>query len=251
MSNGGTAVFRFYEELNDFLRPNRRKREFLHEFRHRASVKDMIESLGVPHTEIDVILVNGESVGFEHIVGDGDRIAVYPMFEALDVTPIARLRERPLRDVRFVLDTQLGALARYLRMCGFDALYRNDWHDDRLARLAADERRMLLTRDREILKRSIVTRGYFVRADKPRVQLQEVCERLDLWKQFQPYRRCIRCNGLLVTVDKAAVEEVLEPRTKQCFDQFWRCDTCGRVYWRGSHVVRMEGLLADLTSHTS
>jgi len=240
------ATFRFYEELNDFLAPTRRKREFVHEFKHRTSVKDMIESLGVPHTEIEVILVNGESVGFDRNVEDGDRIAVYPMFEALDVSPLVRLRERPLRDVRFALDANLGALTRYLRLCGFDALYRNDWRDEDLARCAVTERRVLLTRDRELLKRSIVTHGYFVRAHKPRGQLKEVCERLDLWNAIVPYRRCIRCNGLLEAVDKAAVVEELEARTRECYDEFSRCATCRRVYWRGSHVARMETLLKSL-----
>lgn len=242
----GAAILRFYEELNDFLAPPRRKREFVHEFGQPTSVKDMIESLGVPHTEVDVILVNGESVGFDRIVEDGDRIAVYPVFEALDVTPIVRLRERPLRDIRFILDTQLGVLARYLRLCGFDALYRNDWRDEDLVRRAAAERRVILTRDRELLKRRIVTHGYFVRADKPRAQLKEVCERLDLWDAIAPYRRCIRCNGLLEVVDKATVLDLLEPDTRRCYNEFTRCAGCGRVYWRGSHVGRMETLLADL-----
>jgi hypothetical protein len=241
-----TATFRFYEELNDFLPPERRKREFAHEFAHRGSIKDMIESLGVPHTEIDVIMVNGESVGFDRIVTDGDRIAVYPMFEALDVTPLLRLRERPLREPRFTLDVQLGTLARYLRLCGFDTHYRNAWRDEDLARQAFTQRRVLLTRDRELLKRSIVTHGYFVRADKPRLQLKEVCDRLDLWRGIDPYRRCIRCNGLLEDVDKAEVLAALEPDTRRYYEEFRRCADCGRVYWRGSHVGRMERLLAEL-----
>jgi uncharacterized protein with PIN domain/sulfur carrier protein ThiS len=242
----GDAILRFYEELNDFLAPTQRKREFVHAFRQRTSVKDMIESLGVPHTEVDVILVNGESVGFDRIIEDGDRIAVYPVFESFDVTPIVRLRERPLRDVRFIVDAQLGVLARYLRLCGFDTVYRNDWRDEDLVRLAVTERRVILTRDRALLKRSIVTHGYFVRADKPRAQLKEVCERLDLWNAIVPYRRCIRCNGLLEVVDKAAVVDVLEPDTRRCHNEFTRCGNCRRVYWRGSHVRRMETLLADL-----
>jgi uncharacterized protein with PIN domain/sulfur carrier protein ThiS len=240
------VTFRFYEELNDFLRPDQRKREFGHVLTHRTSLKDLIESLGVPHTEIEVILVNGESVGFERLVEDGDRIAVYPMFEALDITPLLRLRERPLRDPRFALDVQLGALARYLRLCGFDALYRNDWADEELARRAVADRRVLLTRDRELLKRRVITHGYYVRADRPRAQLEEVCQRLDLWNAIEPYRRCTLCNGLLEAVDKETVIDLLPSRTRRCFDDFKRCASCGHVYWRGSHVERMEELLAGL-----
>src|SRR3989338_9144205 len=113
------AHFRFYEELNDFLPPERRKTTFTREFRNRASVKDMIEALGVPHTEVDLILVNGASVDFSYLVQDGDRISVYPMFESFDIRPLVHLRPRPLREPKFVLDTHLGKLAVYLRLLGF------------------------------------------------------------------------------------------------------------------------------------
>ena len=237
------ARFRFYEELNDFLPRERRRVEFAHAFAGRRSVKDLIESLGVPHAEIEVILVNGEAVGFDGIVADGDRVSVYPMFEALDVTPQLRLRERPLRDPRFALDVPLGTLSRYLRLCGFDAWYRNDTTDEALASFAAQERRILLTRDRALLKRRIVTHGYFVRAARPREQLREVSARLQLAGLIQPFRRCIRCNGELRAVDKAAVLERLEPATRRRYQEFRECGSCGRVYWRGSHMRRMESLI--------
>lgn len=242
------ARFRFYEELNDFLPTERRKTAFLHPFRHRGSIKDMIESLGVPHTEIEIILVNGRSVGFDYIVHDGDEIAVYPMFESFDVTPLLRLRPAPLREPRFVLDVQLGALARYLRLCGFDTLYRNDYRDDELARISAGERRILLTRDRDVLKRRIVTHGYFVRSDRPREQLREVCARLDLYRLCAPFRRCIRCNASLHPVAKDAIAHRLEPATRRYYDDFHACTGCGRIYWEGSHVARMRGILAELAT---
>lgn len=238
------ARFRFYEELNDFLPEERRKLEFDYAFEGRRSIKDLIESLGVPHAEIEVILVNGESVGFDRIVRDGDRVSVFPMFEALDVTPLLRLRERPLRDPRFALDVSLGALTRYLRLCGFDAWYRNDADDQTLATLAASERRVLLTRDRELLKRRIVSHGYFVRARKPRDQLVEVCARLDLAGLIRPFKRCIRCNGELRPVEKEHVRDRLQPHTRLHFDEFHECGECRRIYWRGSHVRRMEALIA-------
>lgn len=240
------ARFRFYEELNDFLPPERRKVEFVHAFDRRASVKDMIEALGVPHPEIELIVANGESVGFDHIVRDGDRIAVYPVFEALDVSAALRLRERPLREPRFVLDAQLGTLARYLRLCGLDTRYRNDYGDDEVAAISAAEHRILLTRDRDVLKRRIVTHGYFVRSDDPPRQLREVFERLDLHDWITPFSRCPRCNGRLHDVDKAEIEQQLEPLTRRYYDHFRQCTDCGQLYWRGSHIRHIERLLATI-----
>ena len=154
-----TATFRFYEELNDFLAPERRKQEFTAPCARAATVKHMIEALGVPHTEVEIILVNGESVGFDRLIADGDRVAVYPKFEALDVTPLLRLRERPLRETRLVADAHLGGLAHLLRMAGFDTLYRNDFDDREIVDLSVAEDRIVLTRDRELLKLREITHG--------------------------------------------------------------------------------------------
>lgn len=236
------ASFRFYEELNDFLPPERRKTEFVHEFHRRASVKDMIEALGVPHTEVELILVNGQSVDFDHIVRDGERIAVYPVFESFDITEHLRVRARPLRSVRFVLDAHLGTLARYLRLCGFDTLYRNDYRDDELAEISAQQERILLTRDRDVLKRRIVTHGCFIRHDRPRDQLVEVLQRFQLQAAVTPFTRCARCNGLLREVDKTEIADRLEPLTRRHYHRFRQCEDCGRVYWRGSHVAHIERL---------
>lgn len=246
------AEFRFYEELNDFLPAECRKRACSHEFERRASVKDVIESLGVPHTEIELILVNGVSVDFGYIVKDGDRISVYPVFESFDVTSQLKVRPQPLRELRFVLDTHLGTLARYLRLSGFDALYRNDYADAELAAISADDHRILLTRDRNVLKRKIVTHGYFVRNDQPRLQLAEVFARFDLKDQVCPFTRCARCNGLLEDVPKAEIAHRLEPLTRRHYDVFRRCSACGQIYWRGSHYLRilqlLDGLVAKRTS---
>ena len=172
--------FRFYEELNDFLPPERRKLEFELHFDRRTSIKDMIESLGVPHTEIELILVNGQSVDFSHIVEDGDRISVYPVFESLDVSPLIRLRPAPLRDTRFVVDCNLGRLARYLRLLGFDCLYQNNYTDDDVAQISQRQHRIVLTRDRRLLQRKIITHGFYVRAVNPKEQVREVLRRIDL-----------------------------------------------------------------------
>lgn len=144
----------------------------------------MIESLGIPHTEVDLILVNDESVDFSHAVQDGDRVSVYPVFEAFDISPIVRVRPQPLRESRFVLDVHLGRLASYLRILGFDTLYRNDYDDEELAGFSRNDGRILLTRDRGILKRSEVTHGYWVRENRPREQVVGVVRRFDLAGQF-------------------------------------------------------------------
>ncbi|HET7569875.1 MAG TPA: Mut7-C RNAse domain-containing protein [Gammaproteobacteria bacterium] len=239
------ATFRFYAELNDFLPPERRQRAFDYAFDRRAAIKDVVEALGVPHTEIDLILVDGEPVGFDHILGDGERVGVYPMFEAFDIAPLARLRPRPLRTPRFVLDAHLGTLARYLRLLGFDTLYRNDYDDAQLAAISADEHRILLTRDRGLLKRRIVTHGMYVRDDKPRAQLRDIVTRLDLARLVQPFSRCARCNGLLEAVEKSEIEYRLEPKTRLYYDRFLRCESCGQIYWKGSHFARMEKLIEE------
>ena len=239
---------RFYEELNDFLPPERRKVGFTHALTRRTAVKDLIESFGVPHTEVELILANGEPVDFSYIVQPDDRISVYPMFESLDASPLIRLREKPLRDTRFVVDANLGQLARYLRLLGFDTLYRNDFTDAQVAQIGSQEQRVVLTRDRALLKQKIITHCYFVRAAKPHEQVREVLARLDLYRILRPFTRCLRCNGELEVVDKETVLDQLEPKTRQYYERFRRCKACGQAYWRGSHFKRMEKLCEYLAT---
>ena len=237
------ATFRFYAELNDFLPLERRQKEFTYEVRGTPAVKDAIEALGVPHTEIDLILVDGRSVDFTYPLQEDDHVSVYPVFETMDITPLIRLRPAPLRDVRFVLDTHLGRLAGYLRMLGFDTLYSNDCDDDTLAQIASQEKRILLTKDRGLLKRNIVTHGYCVRSTYPREKLIEVLRRFDLLVRVQPFARCIRCNGILEEVAKSAVQDQLPPKVKEGYDEFRRCQSCGQIYWKGTHYDHMQQFL--------
>jgi len=195
-----TCEFRFYEELGDFLAPARRKRSFVHAFDGTPSVKDRIESLGVPHTEVDLILVDGEPVPFSHRLTGGERVAVYPMFERFELGETSHLRPKPLREPRFVLDVHLGRLASYLRLLGFDALYRNDYEDDELQRISRAEHRILLSRDIGLLKRSTVTHGAFLHATDPRHQLREVLDRFQLDARIAPFTRCARCNGKVESI---------------------------------------------------
>lgn len=238
-----TATFRFYEELNDFLPPDRRKREFVCPCAEAATTKHMIEALGVPHTEVELILVNGVSVGFGHLLAEGDRVAVYPRFEALDVTPLLRVRPEPLRVSRFVADAHLGGLAHLLRMAGFDTLYDNAYGDAEIVDIAMRETRIILTRDVDLLKRREVTHGCYVRAIKAEAQFREIIARLELRRAMRPFTLCLNCNAPLRTVAKAAVLEKLPPHVRETQERFSTCDVCGRVFWEGSHWRNMTRVL--------
>ncbi len=237
-----TATFRFYEELNDFLAPDRRRHEFACPCARAATAKHMIEALGVPHTEVELVLVNGVSVGFDRILEDGDRVAVFPKFEMIDITPVLRVREHPLRVMRFIADAHLGGLAHLLRMAGFDTLYDNNYHDDEIETIAR-EGRIVLTRDRELLKRRSITHGCYVHTLKPPQQLYEIFERLDLARSARPFTLCLECNTSLRPIEKAEVLSRLPPSVRERFEHFSTCDVCQRVFWEGSHWRRMRSLL--------
>lgn len=240
------ATFRFYEELNDFLPAERRRREFDCLCARAATTKHMVEALGVPHTEVELLLVNGESVGFERLLADGDRVAVYPKFERLDISALLKVREQPLRVLRFIADAHLGGLARLLRMAGFDTLYDNHFDDLQIAEIAAREQRIVLTRDRELLKRRLVSHGCYVRAHKPAEQLRELCQRLDLTASIKPFSRCLHCNLPLHGIDAQEARERLPSRIGYRYSQFMHCHGCDRLYWQGTHWRSMCALLKPL-----
>lgn len=254
-----TATFRFYDELNGFLPRARRGREFATPCARAATVKHMIEALGVPHTEAALVLVNGESSGFGRLLEEGDRVAVYPRFGMLDVRSLSRLPQ-PLQIVqesqeshdsriapRFVADAHLGGLARLLRMAGFDTLYDNGYRDDEIVAIAARDDRIVLTRDRELLKRRAVSRGCYLHAIKPEIQFRELFERLGLAPGAQPFSLCLHCNLALRAVDKALVLDALPPSVRELHEEFTTCEACRRVYWKGSHHKRMRALLDTVT----
>jgi uncharacterized protein with PIN domain len=242
------AFFRFYAELNDHLPEHQRQKTLERPFYVPASVKDMIESFGVPHPEIELIVVNGESVSFSHIVRDGDRIAVYPIFESFDVTGELKVRQRALREPKFILDVHLGKLAAYLRMLGFDALYENCASDRQLVRVSSQQHRILLTRDRGLLRHSAVTHGYLVRHTGSRLQIAEIVARFDLAGSVRPFTRCMCCNAFLAQVSGQEVQSALPPRVAASFEEFRRCSQCGRTYWKGSHYRRMQRWVDELVS---
>jgi uncharacterized protein len=239
------AEFRFYEELNDFLSPERRRRSSAYLFRGQPAIKDAIEAMGVPHTEVDLILVNGQSVDFAYRLQAGDRVSVYPVFESLDLGPVNRLRPRPLREPKFICDVHLGRLARRMRLLGFDVAYRNDADDPEIVGQALAEKRIILTRDRGMLKLKRVTHGCLIHSPDVDQQVLEVLRRFDLASRIEPFSRCTDCNGRIEPVDKAAVQEAI-PKASRIYTEFFRCQGCGKVYWKGSHFARLEAYVRQV-----
>lgn len=237
------ATFRFHDELNDFLLPGQRHREFPVPCARNATTKHMIEALGVPHTEVELILANGQAAGFDRLLRDGDRVAVYPRFDSLAIKPLLRLREWPLPVIHFVADSHLGGLARLLRMAGFDTLYRNDYLDSEIAEIASRERRVVLTRDRDLLKQRGISHGCYVRALKPARQFGEIVARLDLARSFSPFTLCLECNAPVRGIEKKYIVNELPPSVQVRHEHFTICDHCRRVFWEGSHWQRMQQLL--------
>ena len=237
------VFLRFYEELNDYLPESKRKIRFEHLFKNNPSIKDLIESVGVPHAEIDMILINGRSVDFRCSVEDNDDISVYPVFESFDIGSAQHLRPEPLRNKKFILDVHLGTLARYLRMLGFDSLYENNFSDDILAGISIKENRTILTKDLGILKRNSVTHAYFVRNIMPEKQLEEIIGRFDLKNSVKEFSRCLNCNSLLVKAGKEEVEKLVPPKVKIFHYIYYYCGKCRKVYWKGSHYERMLQLI--------
>lgn len=242
---------RFYAELNDFLAPGQRGHEISLELNQPRSVKDLIESIGIPHPEIDLILVNGNPVRLDHLVQDSENISVYPLFRSLDISPIQHCQpEQPLEPC-FVLDVHLGRLAAYMRMLGFDAQYRNDYEDETLADISSSNDRILLSCDRQLLMRKKVSFGYFVRTREPLRQLQEVLSRFDLTNLIKPFTRCMQCNGKTHAVKKSEIEGQLPAETKKYYNKFFQCEDCKKIYWEGSHYLKMQQMIRGLNDGSS
>lgn len=231
---------RFYAELNDFLPSKRQEVDFEHSVLRQASIKDIIEALGVPHTEIDLILVNGKSVDFSYQIQESDKISVYPVFELLDINEIVHLRPEPLRNPRFILDVHLGKLAKHMRLLGLDVIYDNYYSDNTIILRSKNEERIILTRDIGLLKNKIISHGYWIRQTDPREQLIEVLKKFDLYRKCHPFTRCMQCNGMLEKVEKANIINSLPPLTIKFFENFVQCQSCHKIYWEGTHYHKLK-----------
>lgn len=243
-----SAAFRFYEELNDFLPKTKKKKTFEYPFWGHPAIKDAIEAIGVPHPEIDLILVNGISVTFDYHLQDGDRISVYPVFEGLDITPVIKLRPQPLRRIKFVLDVHLGKLTRMLRMLGFDTLYSKDYSDEEIRTISHAQRRIIITQDQDLLKVKKVSHGYWIRSIQPGEQIVEILQRFDLRRLVKPFTRCLDCNGVIEKVDPEEIDAQVPAHAKTCYHEFFHCAMCKKIYWQGSHYQKMTDKIARIIS---
>ena len=239
------ARFRFHSGLERLLVHGYRSNQIAYPFNEHPGIKDAIEAMGVPHTEVDVILVNGRSVDFSCKLQDQDNVQVFPVFSEVPVNSPHRLSPLTPDPATFILDVHLGKLARRMRLLGFDVCYRNDLEDVEIMNIAESENRIILTRDLGILKHRKVMHGYLVRSDQIDGQLREVLKRYDLYGKIRLWTRCMICNGLMARVEKSDVLDRLEPRTRLYYEDFHRCSSCDRLYWQGSHYVKIAAWLNE------
>lgn len=247
MQQEQTATFRFHGVLNDFLPKRRKGGQIIYTFRGTPAIKDSIEAIGVPHPEVDVILVNHKHVAFSYLLQKNDVVEIYPVEEGRSWPVGYTLEENNLPPHRFVLDVHLGTLAKSMRMLGLDTYYQSDLTDAAIARIAAEEERVVLTRDVGLLKQKSITWGYWLRSQHTEEQLEEVIRRYSLQPSFRPFARCLACNVPVQQVRKEEVLEQLPPKTKLYFEEFYRCPSCSRVYWKGSHYERMQQFVGRIS----
>lgn len=240
------AHLRFYEELNDFLPQEKKKSVFPYYFINSPSIKDVIESCGVPHTQVDMILANSKSVDFNYKIHNKDIISIYPVFEIFDISSITKLKKKPLRTIRFILDVHLGKLTRYLRMLGFDTKYSNKYKIQEIITIAKNEERIIISRNRQLLKHKEITHGYCLVSSDPKTQLRKIIDYFNLYEQMEPFTRCMICNGILKSVKKKEIVDKLPKKVKEIQNCFKRCSNCSKIYWKGTHFKRMNKLIKSL-----
>lgn len=240
--------FRFVGSLCDFL-PKRMQGQYLYPLLHPTTVKDAIEAMGVPHVEVERIRVHQEDVAFTYLLQPSDEVVVYP-FQAPVVSTNMLLRPVLKRPVKFILDVHLGSLARVLRLSGFDTHYQTEAADAEIAKIAAQEERIVLTRDIGLLKHKIIHWGYWLRSQNRDEQFKEVACRFNLWSSFSPFSYCLACNGKIKAVAKEAIADRLPSNAALYFQTFFQCQNCQRVYWKGSHYDHMIQTLERLHSQS-
>lgn len=240
------ATFTFIGELEHFLPLHKRGASLVVAFQGQPSLKHMIEDQGIPHTQVGMVRVNSAPETLSYHLHPGDLVEVHPVAPE-DSQPGGKGAPDTQNEApRFILDNHLGRLAVYLRMLGFDCRYRNDYQDDELAQVACQEGRILLTRDRRLLMRKIVSQGYWCKSQDPRTQLLEIVQRYNLAGKITPFRRCLRCNTLLQSVSKTDILDRLQPLTIRYYNDFALCPGCQQIYWKGTHYEHMRGIIAEV-----
>jgi uncharacterized protein len=226
-----TAFFQFHGALNDFLSSAKKNTTILWQLNEPSSIKDAIEALGIPHPEVFKITVNNIDVDFKYLLKTSDRVEVFPYEGPIDYIGI---------ETRFILDVHLGKLAKNLRMLGIDTLYRNDYAEKQIVQIASNGNLIVLTRDKILLKHAAIRYGYCLRSNKLVEQLNEVITRFGLKEKIKPFTRCLECNGLIVAVAKDLVAEKVPEKSRQYYEEFFQCNDCRRIYWKGTHYERMK-----------
>ena len=237
---------RFHGDLNVFLRSRAGDAVIERRLAEKTSIKDIIESCGVPHPEVDLILVDEQTVGFDYTLANDAKVEVFPVENRGTDRTEKRIQTVGIR--RFVADGHLGSLTRNLRLLGFDVVYEQNADDRQLLEVMARENRALLTRDRRLLMHAIVQHGYYPRSQNADEQTIEVIRRFDLSELIAPFTRCLLCNAPLEEAAKADVFDKLEPLTKIYYDQFRRCPDCKQIYWSGSHFPKLQKRIEEIRS---
>jgi hypothetical protein len=235
---------RFHRDLDYFLKCAANEGEVSRQLGEPTSIKDVIESCGVPHPEVDRILVGGTAVDFSYVLRRSVDVEVYPVGFSEKTLPGIPLQQSDA--TRFLADGHLGKLVRNLRLLGIDTMYDAPLADAQLLALMQAHQRALLTRDRRLLMHRVVVDGYCPRSSDPMEQTVEVLRRFNLRDALQPFTRCLHCNELLAAVEKSEVLDQLEPLTRVYYDEFRKCTGCGRIFWRGSHFAKLEAFLEKL-----
>ncbi|WP_173073009.1 Mut7-C RNAse domain-containing protein [Tenuifilum thalassicum] len=237
---------RLYGSLNDFVAQELKQTNISVGFWGNPTIKDLVESVGVPHTEINLILANSCPVNFSYKPESGSRISCYPKFFFLKNSESCLQPQVPMPP-KFICDAHLGRLASYIRLCGFDTLFNTTFEDRTIIKTSNSEERIILTRDKGLLRCGSARLGYFVRETKPILQLREVIEYFELKDYLAPFSRCSLCNGKITDIEKKEVVNKVLPTTYRCYEKFYCCTKCGHVYWEGSHFRRLkltlEGML--------
>ena len=241
------SFFRFYADLNDFLKPSNRQQTIPYYYDTAPSIKDAIEALGVPHPEVALILVEGQTVTFKQPLNPQERIAVYPHFQQIKADFLGDLRPPLFNEPKFLTDQNLGKLAKKLRLLGLDtANFSTNDPSDFIA-IANAEKRIILSRSIGLLKHKSVIYGYWVRDVDILTQVQDILNRFQLKLYLKPFGRCSICNGCVIEVQKDTIAQLLPLKTKMYFNDFTRCKNCGQIYWKGSHYHRIEAFINQLT----
>jgi uncharacterized protein with PIN domain len=235
-----SASFSFQDSLNDFLPRSKRNTTIIYEFNDVPAIKHSIETIGIPHTEVDAILVNGAPVDFFYPLQNNDKVEVYPASLTTLLPTVWLLTPANTIPEKFILDVHLGKLARRLRLLGFDTFYENNYTDKEIVQTSEVEERIILTRDRNLLKYKSIKLGYWIPSQHVEEQLTKVIKRFRLENKLKFFERCVECNGKIIQVEKDAVFDQLLPKTKLYYNDFFQCDNCKRIYWRGSHYDQMR-----------